>query len=155
MVKLWKETNYTVGVPKVYFPKEIQPTEPVRIHQYIVKVKAETRTAAAHKVWGLYGKNWLKQMVPKQTSVRHISLDVNDPESEKGLELSNLGRMPAIRVFSEGIMNKAEKLLDLMKEQSVANLGVIPSPALGVVTRPGKSKKLKIKGIKKRGKYGS
>jgi len=52
-------------------------------------------------------------------------------------------------------MNKAEAFLKLVKEQSVANLGAIPSPAIGVVTRPGKSKKLKIKGIKKGGKYGS
>jgi hypothetical protein len=142
MVKI----NYTVGIPKVYFPKEMHPTEPGRVHQYFVRVKAETRTAAAHKAWELYGSNWIKKMIPKQTSVRKVSLDVDEPSAGTG---GALGRLIPIQVYSEGSMSKAEKLLDLMKEQSVANLGAIPGPALAVVPRPGTSYKLDIPMITK------
>lgn len=122
MDKWWKEFKFTVGIPKVYYPKEIQPTGPGETYQYVAYVKAENRTAAAHKAWMLYGKNWLKGMVPKQTSVRYVSLDVNDPQAEKGHELSNLGRLPSIRVYTEGLednmsKSKSKKLMEKFNEQ--------------------------------------
>jgi len=111
--------TFTVGINKAYFPKEIHPQGPAQLYQHVVKVKAENRTDAAHKAWLLFGNDWISQMNPKQTSVRHISLDVNDPQTERGKELSNLGRMMAIRVYTESVggnMSKAKELLNKMNE---------------------------------------
>jgi hypothetical protein len=115
-----KEFKFIVGIPKVYFPREIWPTGPAVAHQQIVMVKALNRPDAAHKAWLLFGNDWLSKMSPKQTSVRYISLDVNDPLAERGKALSNIGRLPAIRVYSEGLedkMSKAKKLMEKFNEQ--------------------------------------
>jgi len=49
-------------------------------------------------------------------------------------------------------MSKARILIDMMKEQSVANLGAIPGPALGVVSHSGTSYSLDIPKITKKKK---
>ena len=114
--------NFKVGIHKVYFPKEIQPTGPAENYYQVVTVKADNRTNAAHKAWLLFGNDWLSKMNAKQTSVRHISLDVNDPVAERGKELSNIGRLPSIRVYTERMEDtmsnsKAKKLMEKFDEQ--------------------------------------
>lgn len=49
-------------------------------------------------------------------------------------------------------MSKARKFIELISNEqgSIASLGAIPSPAIGIVTRPGKSYKLKIPMITKK-----
>lgn len=70
---------YKVYIHKIYFPKEKQTKELFVSSQYEDKVIATSRTEAAEKVWARNGKKWLKEMEPKQTTIRIICLHVNDP----------------------------------------------------------------------------
>jgi hypothetical protein len=94
-----KETTYRVYINKVYFPKDIWLDLLIHGDEFdSVKVKATSRIDAAKKAWDLKGKMWLKKMNPKSTSVRRISLNVNDPFSTGKVPAS---RLPVIEVFRD------------------------------------------------------
>jgi hypothetical protein len=64
----------------------------------LIKIKATSRTEAAKKAWELKSKDWLKKMNPKVTSIRRISLNVNDPNSPGNIAAS---RLPPIEVYRD------------------------------------------------------
>jgi len=95
-VKDRKMLLYEVGIPKCYFPKELWPECLIDSYIQIVKLRANSRTEAALKVWERYGTWWLDLMLPCETSKRIVSLDVNEPQvGVEGL----LGRLESIKVY--------------------------------------------------------
>jgi hypothetical protein len=88
--------TYTVGVSKMYFPREDWP-EGVQEWQHTVKVNARSRTVACLKAWAEHGPKWLKEMKPHEGKLpRIVSLNADEPEAGTG---GKLGRLPTIRVY--------------------------------------------------------
>lgn len=93
-----KIKRYTVGISKLYFPKEIWPMQLVQEYIDVVQVSALTRVEAARQAWEEHGSKWLSMMNPKQTSRRRISLHVDEPAAGVG---GKLGRLDPITVFED------------------------------------------------------
>jgi len=92
-----KLKKFHVAIPKIYFPEELWTEKFDRYYAH-VDVIASSRTEAAEKVWMQYSEKWLREMGPKKTYRRVISLYVNDPDIETDGKVSKL--MP-IKVFEE------------------------------------------------------
>ncbi len=74
---------FHVYISKAYFPIGSQPAK----YKYTeiwdeLDVPASSRTEAAQKAWQLKGEEWLQRMNSKVTTVRKVSLHVNDPISK-------------------------------------------------------------------------
>lgn len=94
--------QYTVGIPKAYFPKEIQPKGIAEECFDVVKIRANSRTDAAHIAWEKYGDRWLSNMSPRSTKLpRRISLFVDEPNSVSNGTLTRLTPI-SLGIIKEG-----------------------------------------------------
>jgi hypothetical protein len=96
-----KPIKYSVCLPKVYFPKNLWPKGKLVEEFYeVLAVSATSRIEAAKIAWEENKNRWLPLMNPKQTSVRRISLFVNDPKAV-GTGGGNPGRILPIEVYKD------------------------------------------------------
>ena len=89
---------FLIGIHKIYFPPELRSSEPGNEFYEVVKEKATSRPEAAQKAWTKHGPRWLPLLTPKQTTVRRISLYVNEPLAGTG---GKLGRLGPIEVYAD------------------------------------------------------
>jgi hypothetical protein len=89
-------TKYMVGIHKSYFPEAIRPKDIGEEFYETVIVPAKSRADAARKAWAVRGEEWLGLMGPKQTSVRRVSLHVDEPGTTH-----TMGRLVPITVYRE------------------------------------------------------
>lgn len=87
---------YMVGIHKSYFPEAIRPKDIGEEFYETVIVPAKSRADAARKAWEARGEEWLGLMGPKQTSVRRVSLHVDEPGTTH-----TMGRLMPITVYRE------------------------------------------------------
>jgi len=92
-----KQKLYTVGISKLYFPKELWPKGKVEEWYEVIKVKAFTPSEAAQKAWNANGDKWLSLMGSPKASKRKVSLHSNEPSAGVG---GKLGRGSPIEVYS-------------------------------------------------------
>ena len=73
--------TYKVYISKVYFPKKLHSPESKMTEVYVSwKIKANSRTDAAQKIWAKYGDRLLKDMKNTGSRLpRKVSLNVNEP----------------------------------------------------------------------------
>ena len=91
--------TYKVGIPAAYFPSGTKSKDCDFSGIYeVVHIRSISRTEAAKKAWKKHYHNWLPLMNPKQTTIRIISLYVNDPKIGTS---GNMTRLSPIKVYQD------------------------------------------------------
>ncbi len=123
--------QYTVGVHKAYFPKELHPKGIGEEYLEVHKVAAKNRQEAADKVWAEHGERLLKMMLPANRLGRKVSLHVNEPRAGVG---GKLGRLRPNLVHDES--KPADEPTSNLYQPFVCNGEVGYFPSRGLIEVP-------------------
>jgi len=114
----FRGNQYTVGIAKDYFPKEMHPKGIGESFVHTTTVKAGSRAEAASKYWAEHGPSHLPRMIPEGRLPRKVSVHVSSSGFKPGMGSetgSGPSRLMPILVHGPGAPQPLERTFKTMK----------------------------------------